>query len=103
MLEEKETGDGRTWSVKVLGSDLGQESNSLSDKLAVDLVQVVRTLLERDWLDRGKVVWSTTLVVECHLTISLEIAHLEGADRLVDGQLLVVGSDSVSVGIGVGE
>lgn len=69
----------------------------------MNLVEVVCPLLERDWLDRGQVVGSTTLVVERHGTISLEVTHLEGAGSLVDWELLVVGSDSVSVSIGVGE
>lgn len=69
----------------------------------MNLVEVIRLLLESNRSDTGQVVGSSTLVEDGHLTISLEVAHLVRDDRLVDGKLLVVGSDSVSVSIGVRE
>ena len=92
-----------TWGVEVLWSNLGQEGNGLPDKLAVDLVEVISWLLEADWGNAGEVVWSSPLVEESHRTVSLEVSHLVRDNRLVDGELLVVNTDSVSVSIGVGE
>ena len=74
-----------------------------TDEFAVDLVQVISRLLEANGSDTGEVVRSSSLVEEGHLTVSLEVGHFVRDNRLVDGQLLVVDTNSVSVSVGVRE
>lgn len=43
--------------VEVLGSDLGQESNSSADENTVSLIQIHLALLEGNGFDGGEIVW----------------------------------------------
>jgi hypothetical protein len=52
-------------------------------------------------LDGALVVGPVALVDERHRSIALEVG--DGNDRSVDGELLVVGTETVAVGVGVGE
>jgi hypothetical protein len=55
-----------------------------------------------EWLDGTGIVWSRSLVaVDGHESITLEVGN--GYQGCIDGNLLVVDSQSVSVGVGVGE
>ena len=88
-----------SWSVEVFWSDLRQESDSLASELAMSLVQVDCALAELDGVDRTQVVGSSTLVVVCHRSISLEVAELVGSPGSVNGQLLVVGTNAMSMSV----
>jgi hypothetical protein len=92
-----------TRSVEVLGTNLRKECDGISGKVAVNLVNIKSALAERHGLDGRQVVWSGTLVVEGHATITLEVCNAVGCARSVDGQLLVVDTDAVTVGVGVRE
>lgn len=92
-----------TWRIKILWPDLGEEGNSFTGELSVGVVQVDRTLPERDGIDRAEVIGPRTLVVECHVSVALEVRHVVGYTRRIDWKLLVVGTDSVSVSVGVTE
>lgn len=69
----------------------------------MNLVEVDAPFLELDGSDRGQIVWSGTLVEKGHASVSLEVSESHRADGRVDGELLVVYSDSVSVSVGVRE
>jgi len=90
-------------SVEVFGTDLAQEADSLADEVAVDLAEVHTAVAERDGLDGAEIGGARTLVVECHVTITLEVANAVGCASGVGGELLVVGTDAVAVGVGVRE
>lgn len=91
------------WCVEVLSSDLGQEGNGLAGEVSVSLANVYGSSSELNRVDGAEVGGSRTLVVKGHVTISLEVAELEGGFGSVDRQLLVVGTNSVAVSIWVGE
>ena len=82
--------------LKVDRLDLGQVGNGTADKVGVDLVQVERARLALDGLDGREVVGATTLVVESHVAVTLEVASIFN-QVLVDGELLVVGSNAMAV------
>jgi hypothetical protein len=83
--------------VEVLRVDCRQERASVREEVTtVDLVEVDGSVSELDRIDGRQVVGSGALVEECHLAVSLEVAHSVGADRLVDRQLLVVRADSIT-------
>jgi hypothetical protein len=83
--------------------DLAEVSDSIANKCVVNLVEGNGPLLEGRRSYGADVVGSAALVVEGHLSVSLEVADLEGSKALVDRELLVISADSVSVSIGVGE
>ena len=86
---------------EILGSDLGEESDGIAYEIAVCLVEIDRSLAELDGADRREIAGPGTLVVKCHLPITLEVAHSVWASRSIDGELLVVDADTVTVGVGV--
>ena len=43
------------------------------------------------------------LVVESHPSVPLEVTSLEANSRSIDWELLVVDTDAVAMGIGIGE
>jgi len=92
-----------SWLDKVDWLDLGEVGDGIANELVVDLVQWNGSLHELGWCDRRDEVGSAALVVVGHLTVTLEATDLLGVQVLVDRELLVVGTDSVSVGVGVGE
>ena len=71
--------------------------------MAVGLVLVDSSLTELDRIDGTQVVGSSTLVVECHRAITLEVASLEGVARSIDWKLLIVDANTVTVGVCVRE
>jgi len=91
------------WGVEVLSSDLRQEGNGLAGEISVSLTDVYGSSSELNRVDGAEIGRSRTLVVKGHITVSLEVAEFEGGFGSVDRQLLVVGTDSVAVGIWVGE
>ena len=82
--------------LKVDRLDLGQVGNGTADKVGVHLVEVERARLALDGLDGREVVGATTLVVEGHVAVTLEVACIFN-QVLVDGELLVVGSNAMAV------
>jgi hypothetical protein len=81
--------------------NFGKVENGTSDELLVSR-NIIRFLLVVESLDRRDVVGSRTLVVtESHQTISLEVG--DRVDGSVDGELSVVGTETVSVSVGVRE
>jgi len=72
----------------------------IADELLV-LGILVRLLLVSQRRDRALIVGTRTLVVVGGGTVALEVG--DGDDRCVNGQLLVVHTQTVTVGIGVGE
>lgn len=93
----------RPWRVEVLWPDLAEVADHFTDEFAVDLVQVVCLLLERNGIERGQVSRASALVEECHLTVALEVSGRVFGCGLIHGQLLIIGADTVSMGVGVGE
>lgn len=91
------------WGVEVLGADLAEEADGLTDEAAVDLVEVDGALAEGDGLDGAQVGWARALVEERHVAVTLEVGDAVRCAGGVGGKLLVVGTDAVAVGIGVGE
>ena len=47
----------------------------------------------------AQVLWSTTLVVECHAAAAMEVARLIRSVMGVDRQLLVIRTDAMAVSI----
>lgn len=85
--------------VEVFRVDGRQEGAGVrQETFTVDLVEVDGSLSELNGVNRREVVGSATLVEEGHLTVSLEVTHSVRADRLVDRELLVVGTDSIGNG-----
>ena len=62
---------------------------------------LIRLLLVREGNKTALVVGTPALVLESHKPIALEVSN--GNERLVDGELLVVGTNTVAVGIRVRE
>lgn len=89
--------------VKVLRTDLTEVTNSFTDELTMHFVEVDSPLLELNGLDTRKIGRSSALIVECHGTIALEVARCVRGGRLVDWKLLVVGTNTVAVGVRVRE
>ncbi len=58
-------------------------------------------LAELDRRDGAEVGRAGALVEKRHLAVALEVGHLVWDARGVDGQLLVVDTDAVAVGVGV--
>jgi hypothetical protein len=92
-----------SWCIEVFRSDLGEESDGLSHEVTMCLVEVDSTLAELDWLNRAQVVGTGALVVESHLSVSLEVTSLEASARSIDWELLVVDTKAVTMGVGIGE
>jgi len=90
-----------TGGVEVLLADLGKEGDSLSCKVTVGSVEVESTLTELSRLDGRKVGRTRALVVEGHASITLEVADSVRGARSIDGQLLVVDADAVTVSVRV--
>ncbi len=90
-----------SWGIEILWPDLGQESNGLALEVAMGLVEVDGAFSELDGIDGRQVICSGTLVVECHGTIALEVAELVAAAGGIDGELLVVDTHAMAVGIRV--
>lgn len=88
---------------KVLGSDLGEESDGVTNKISMDFVEVNTSLTELDRCNRRQVWRTTSLVVDRHIAISLKIAHAVWHTGGVDRKLLVVDADTVAVSVGVRE
>lgn len=89
--------------VEVLGADFGQEADGVADEGAVHLVEVDAAVAEADGLDGAEVSGAAALVVEGHVAVALEVATAVRGAAGVGGELLVVGADAVTVGVGVGE
>lgn len=80
--------------------DLAQVSLSSADEdLVVDVL--IRTLLVRKRGDRADVVRPRALANERHRTSTLEVS--DGSDRRVDGELVVVCAETVTVSVRVRE
>lgn len=88
---------------KVLRADLREEADGLARKFAVCLVDVDAAGVELDGLDGGEIVRSRALVVEGHGPVTLEVCRVVTGLWSIDGKLLVVCADAVSVGVGVGK
>lgn len=70
--------------------------------MVVHFIERDRVFLEVNGFDGRNVGWQVALVVECHLAVTLEV-HGASVAVLVHRQLLVVGTDSVTVSVGVRE
>lgn len=92
-----------TGSSEVLLTDLGQEGDGLTSEVTVSLVEVDAAVAEGDGLDGGEVSGTGALVVECHISIALEVGNAVWDARSVDRQLLVVDTNTVTVGVRVRE
>lgn len=68
----------------------------------MNLVERDGAFLKVNWFDRGDVGRKIALVVEGHLTVALEV-HAAKVAVLIHWKLLIVGPDSVSMGVGVRE
>ena len=62
---------------------------------------LIRLLLVREGNKTALVVGTPALVLESHKSIALEVSN--GDKRLVDWELLIVGTDTVTVGVRVRE
>jgi hypothetical protein len=93
----------RARGVEILGADFTQERDRSAGKVAMQTVQVDGALLELDGLDAAQIVGTRPLVEEGHVAVALEVPDGVAHARLVDGQLLVVDTDTVTVRIRVGE
>lgn len=91
------------WGVEVLGADLAEEADGFANEAAMDLVEIDGTLAEGDGLNGAQVGRARALVEESHVAVTLEVGNAVGCACRVGGELLVVGADTVTVGIGVGE
>lgn len=89
--------------IEVFRADLAKEGDSITSKLAVDLIEIGAAVLKRDGLNRAQVVGPGTLVVEGHIAVALEVSDAVSAASAVDGQLLVIDTYTVTVSVGVGE
>ena len=89
--------------VEIFGADLGEEGYGVGGEFTVNSVEVDGTVAELDRLDGGKVVWAGALVVESHVSITLEVGYTVFGSGGIDWKLLVVNSYTVTVGVGVGE
>lgn len=90
-------------SVGLLEVELGngrKVGDGGSGELLVGDGRVAR-LLVLEGLDRRLVVGGVALIVEGSGSVTLEVAG--GVERSIDGQLSVVGSETVAVSVGVGE
>ena len=91
------------WGVEVFRADLGEEGYGVGGEFAVDFVEIDGAVAELDRFDGGKVVRAGTLVVESHVSITLEVSYTVFGSGRVDGELLVVDPYTVTVGVRVGE
>jgi hypothetical protein len=90
-------------AVEVFRADLAEEADGFADEAAVDFVEVDGALAEGDGLDGAEVGGPGALVEEGHVAVALEVGDAVGCAGGVGGELLVVGADAVTVGVGVGE
>jgi hypothetical protein len=90
-------------AVEVFGTDLAEEADGFADEAAVDLAEIDGALAEGDGLDGTQVGRARALVEEGHIAVTLEIGDTVRCAGGVGGELLVVGTDAVTVGVGVGE
>jgi len=90
-------------AVEVLWANLAEEADGLADEAAVNLAEVDGALTEGDGLDGAQVGGARTLVEEGHVAVTLEVGDTVRCTGGIGGQLLVVGTDAVTVGVGVGE
>jgi hypothetical protein len=93
----------RSWGMEILGSNLGQESDGVASEVTVSLVKIDGSLSKLDRIDRAQVVGASTLVVEGHAAVALEVAIFESSSRGIDWKLLVVDAYAVAVAVWVGE
>ena len=91
------------WGVEVFRADLGEEGYGVGGEFAVDFVEIDGTVSEFDGLDGGEVVRAGTLVVEGHVSVTLEVGHTVFGSGRVDRKLLIIDSYAVTVSVGVGE
>ena len=92
-----------TGSVEVLGANLAQEGDSSAGEFTMDLVEVGAPVFEGDGLDGAQIVRAGSLVVEGHVPITLEIGNAVSAASAVNGELLVVDTNTMAVSVRVGE
>lgn len=86
----------------VVSHNLVEVQDSLRGPLLVGVAGDGRVLLVgQGAVRRGVVGVGTVVAVDCHGTVTLE--GVEGVQRRVDGDLLVVDAETVAVGVGVGE
>jgi hypothetical protein len=102
-LNRKEGQRALTRSVKVLRFDLAEIGDCLAHESTVLFVLIPGDLSELNVLNGREVSRTGALVEEGHLTVPLKVGHPERALRLVHGELLVVGADTVTVGVRVRE
>ena len=88
---------------EILRADLGEEGDGVAGEVPVHAVEVHRPLAEADGLDGTDVVRPRSLVEEGHAAVSLEVRHPVVDARRVDGELLVIDTDSVAVSIWIAE
>ena len=69
----------------------------------MNLVKVDGAFTELNRVDRGKIVGARALVVESHAAVALEIAAVVCHPVLVNGELLIVDTNTMTVSVGVGE
>lgn len=89
--------------IEVLRANLRQERNRLALEVRVRGIDVHRAGLELDRRNGREVIRAAALVVKRHHAVALEVAHPIRDSGSVDGELLVVSSHAVAVGIGVAE
>lgn len=87
--------------VEVFRTDLAEEGDGFADEAAVDFVEVDGALAEGDRLNGAEVRRPGALVVEGHVAVTLEVGDAVRCTGGVDWKLLVVDSDTVTVGVGV--
>jgi len=92
-----------SWLNKVDWLKFREVGDGVADVLVVDLVERDGSLEELRRSDGRNEVGSAATVVEGHAAISLEASALVFGHVLIDWELLVVCSDSVSVGVWVRE
>jgi hypothetical protein len=86
---------------KVLREDLREEADGPTSEFAMCLVEVDAAGAELDRRDGGEVVRPRALVVERHGPVTLEVGRVVACLRSIDGELLVVCANAVSVGVRV--
>ena len=89
--------------IEILWPNLREVGYRVAYEVAMDLVEIHRSLPKLHWLDRAEIRWTGALVVICHGAITLKVRKLVRYLWRIDGKLLVVGTDAMAVGIRIGK
>ena len=92
-----------SWGLEVLRANLTKERGSVASELAMDLVEIDGALTEGNGFDGREVIGSGSLVVEGHVAVTLEVGDPVIRTGGVDGKLLIVDPNTMTVGIWIRE